>query len=329
MSADIHEIRPEPAALHRPPGPAEPAPFLAPARDGYTIRGFVWRHPEEDPGRPVVLITAATSVRCRYYARFAAALAARGCDVVTYDYRGIGESRPARMRGFPADWIDWGRLDFDAALRQVLKDFPGRPVDVVAHSIGGFALGLSPLSPALRRIVTVGAQFAYWRDYDPALRAGMVAKWHVAMPLITALAGYFPGKRLGWLEDTPAGVVRDWSTRRARFEDTLKPRHGPPETLVAGFSAVTAPILAVSLADDPYGTVAAVERLLAYYSGSARTHVRLAPDAGGTDGIGHFAFFHARYAETLWPLAFHFLDTGEVAPRFRASILRRMPAGAP
>lgn len=36
----------------------------------------------------------------------------------------------------------------------------------------------------------------------------MLAKWHAIMPLLTRVRGYFPGKRLGWLEDAPAGVVR-------------------------------------------------------------------------------------------------------------------------
>ncbi len=31
----------------------------------------------------------------------------------------------------------------------------------------------------------------------------MLVKWHLAMPLLTMAFGYFPGKKLGWLEDTP------------------------------------------------------------------------------------------------------------------------------
>ena len=64
-----------------------------------------------------MIINAATSVRCRYYSRFADYLFAQGFDVLTYDYRGIGESRPASLRGFKASWSDWGRLDFEAMLQ--------------------------------------------------------------------------------------------------------------------------------------------------------------------------------------------------------------------
>jgi len=74
------------------------APFQEPAADGYRLGGFTWRHASPDPLRPVVIINAATSVRCRHYSRFAAYLFANGFDVIIYDYRGIGESRPKSMR---------------------------------------------------------------------------------------------------------------------------------------------------------------------------------------------------------------------------------------
>src|SRR5208337_1122445 len=79
---------------------------------------------------------------------------------------------------------------------------------------GGFLLGLAPSNHLIRRVFTMGAQYAYWPDYAAGTKLRMVAKWHVAMPLITTLFGYFPGKRLGWMEDTPKGVVRDWAFSR-------------------------------------------------------------------------------------------------------------------
>lgn len=278
------------------------------AADGVALGGYVWRHPEPDPAgsRPVVVINAATSVRCRYYARFAAYLHQHGFDVLTYDYRGIGESRPASLRGFEASWMDWGEKDFEAVLGYVDAHFPGQPVDVAAHSIGGFVTGLAPSARRLRRIFTMGAQYAYWRDYAAGQRLRMLAKWHVVMPLLAVCLGYFPGRRLGWLEDTPRGVVRDWSLMGPRFEG-----RGGADHRVAAMAAVTAPILALSVTDDEFGTEAAIGRLLAYFTGSARTHLRLAPTSLGLEAIGHFAFFHERFRDTLWPIALGWLSRGE------------------
>lgn len=319
-----------PSLPHEPPKPGihtvtrtpssgiAPTPFSTRAADDYPINGFLWRHPEAGQSeRPVVIINPATSVRCRYYFRFAAFLFEHGFDVIAYDYRGIGESRPGMLRGFDAGWIDWGRLDFEAILQHAERSFSGQPVDVVAHSIGGFVVGLAPSNHRIRRIFTMGAQYAYRGDYAAGARLRLLAKWHVVMPLLTVLFGYFPGKRLGWLEDTPKGVVRDWIFSRERFEDTWRgrsrARHLDEQALVQQFAAVTAPTLAISVTDDEFGTVPAVERLLAYFRSSRRTHLRIAPQSIGETAIGHFAFFNSRFEHVLWPIALQWLESGTVA----------------
>jgi predicted alpha/beta hydrolase len=304
-----------------------PEPFNLQAADGFTIRGFVWRHAADSRGeRPVVIVNPASSVRCRYYFRFAVFLFDRGFDVIVYDYRGIGESRPAALRRFDACWIDWGRLDFDAVLRYAERRFPGQAILVVAHSIGGFVLGFAESNHLVRRVFTVGAQYAYWRDYAAGARLRMVAKWHIVMPLITMLFGYFPGKRLGWLEDTPRGVVRDWACSRPRFEDTWRggsaKRYPDKKALARQFAAVTAPTLAVSVTDDEFGTVPAVERLLTYFSRSPRTHLRISPQSIDEPAIGHFGFFHSRFAEKLWQVPLEWLLHGRLPAGHPGAVLR-------
>jgi predicted alpha/beta hydrolase len=167
-------------------------PFKESAADGYVLGGFTWRHASPDTQRPVVIINAATSVRCRHYSRFAAYLFANGFDVMTYDYRGIGESRSVSIKGLNASWTDWGALDFEAMLKRAQREFPGQPIDVVGHSFGGCAAGLGESGRVIRRLVTVGAQFAYWRDYAPEHRWRMFGKWHVLMPLLTLLLRLLP-----------------------------------------------------------------------------------------------------------------------------------------
>lgn len=285
------------------------------AADSYALRGWLWEHPKPCCCLPVVIINAATSVRFRYYTPFADYLHQQGWNVVTYDYRGIGGSRHHSLRSLKADWIDWGQHDFEGVLRYVTKRFPGQPVDVVGHSAGGFMIGLADSARRIRRIFTMGAQYAYWRDYAPEVRRSMFLRWHLAMPVFAWLFGYVPAKRLGWMEDTPKGVALDWARMGPRFEHSVR-RNGEAqegvteaEMLVRGFARVQAPILALGIDDDPFGTRPALDRLLEYYSSSERYHLRLAPSALGQPSIGHFAFFHERFRELLWPLALAWLRT--------------------
>jgi predicted alpha/beta hydrolase len=311
------------------PDPAKPETVVVVAADRQLIRGFAWRHRGGAfADRPVVIINAATSVRCRYYSRFAAFLFANGMDVITFDYRGIGESRPATLRGFDASWIDWGNLDFEAVLHYCAHEYRGQPIQVVGHSAGGFMVGLAKSNHLVQRALTVGAQYAYWRDYAAQKRLQMIAKWHVAMPALTLLFGYFPGKKLGWLEDTPKGIVRDWVLSRRRFEDTWRGasavRHPSKQEVVQRFAAFAAPMLAVSISDDEFGTMPAVQRLLSYFTGSARTLIEITPDSIGERAIGHFGFFNSRYEKTLWPLAIEWLWRGRLSAPYASMVKTRL-----
>ncbi|WCM25976.1 alpha/beta fold hydrolase [Sphingomonas sp. QA11] len=275
--------------------------------DGVVLGGHLC-HGHGDARVGSVIINCATGVLARYYHRYARFLAGQGYDVLTYDYRGIGESRPGRLRGCGYRWREWGTRDFEAALRFMHAQRPGATIAVVGHSIGGFLPGLAPSTPLVARMLTVGAQYAWWGDYARAARMRLFAKWHVAMPALTALFGYFPGRRLGWLEDLPAGVANEWSFRGRRFEESF-PR-ADRQASRDRMRAVTAPILAISLADDEIGTVAAVRRTLDYYAGADRTLVQIRPSDFGRDAIGHFALFHDSYAETFWTGTLRWLRDG-------------------
>lgn len=246
----------------------------------------------------MVIINPATGVLARYYHRYARFLAAHGFDVLTYDYRGIGASRPERLRGCRYRWRDWGELDLDAALRFAQTRQTAGPLIVIGHSIGGFLPGLAAAAPMIDRLLTVGAQYGWWGDYAPRRRLALFLKWHLAMPALTTACGYFPGRRLGWLEDLPAGIAREWSFRGRRFEQS-HPR-AERAAVLARMAAMTAPILAVALADDPLGTVPALRRTLAYYSQAPRCIVLLKPADFACASIGHFGLFHDRHAAGFW-----------------------------
>ena len=137
----------------------------------------------------------------------------------------------------------------------------------------------------------------------------MTVKWHLAMPLVTALIGYFPGRRLGWLEDLPAGVAYEWGSRRADMAASYPAadRAG----ILARFAAVTAPILAVGTTDDDFGTPAAIRRGLSYYSSTRRIQVQLHPESLCVPTVGHFGLFHARRSGAFWPATLTWLRDGQ------------------
>src|ERR1700743_2804845 len=114
---------------------------IFPCTDGSAIHGHPWTR-DDSPHLAVVIINPATGVLARYYHHLARFLVREGYDVVTYDYRGIGRSRPATLRGSGIRWRDWGELDFDAVVRWARTSRPTSPLYVIGHSIGGFLPGM-------------------------------------------------------------------------------------------------------------------------------------------------------------------------------------------
>lgn len=263
-----------------------------------------------------MLINPATGVAARYYLRFGAALAAAGFRVLAYDYRGIGRSRPPQLRGFHATKADWGRLDCEGALQALQARASGLRVLAVCHSIGGFALGLAPSAAKVERALFVGSQFAYWRDYAPRVRLAYLLRWHAFMPVVASALGYFPGKRLGWLEDLPRGVALEWGLRLHpsfhRWYRRLPHARalGDGSELERGMASVRADILALADVRDEYATPVACRRLLDYFDGARREFVQLDLAREGLPAMGHFGFFHARYRDSLWPAAIDWLRDG-------------------
>ncbi|MGY4304497.1 putative alpha/beta hydrolase [Bradyrhizobium sp. USDA 4369] len=275
--------------------------------DGYHLHGHFWRS-QTSSELGSVIINPATGVLARYYHPFARYLAERGFSVLTYDYRGIGMSRPTNLRSASFTWRDWGELDFAAAVDCVHSLQQSGPLAVVGHSIGGFLPGFAPNADRIGRILAVAGQYAYWKDYDARHRSRLFLRWHVFMPIVTSIFGYFPGRRLGWLEDLPAGVAYEWSFRRHLLELSYPRRDR--ETVLSRFANVRADILAIGLSDDEYGTPRAIQRGLEYYTGSERWQLLLQPADLSCQAIGHFSLFHSRYRNSFWAKASDWLQNG-------------------
>jgi predicted alpha/beta hydrolase len=230
---------------------------------------------------PVVLVVPATGVVRRLYDPFARFLAAEGFAVLTWDWRGTGESRPSSLRGFVATMTDWATLDLRAALSWASERAAGGPLLALGHSFGGQCLGLAPGAEGLRTAVTVAAQSGWWGHWPAPARYRYAALWFALMPGITRALGYFPARRFGLGEDLPRGVALQWA-RWCRSPRYLGDYSGHRE--------LRFPILALGFADDAYAPRAAVEALHREYGGVVE-HRHLRPADLGVDRVGHFGFF--------------------------------------
>jgi predicted alpha/beta hydrolase len=266
------------------------------AADGYPLAATIFE-PSATP-RAAVLITAATAVPRGYYAKFARYLAEQGFKVITFDYRGIGGSRPKNgtLRGFVAKMRDWAALDIAAAVDYAEKLANGNPVLYVGHSYGGQALGLLPNNHKISRALFAASQIGYWNIFPAPEKYRVWFSLRVLGPLFISIFGYMPGK-LGMGEDLPKGVFTEWAGW------CMKPRYlYDDETLEArsNFPNYKGALRAIGLSDDDWAPPLAVAGLLAGYTGTAPEHITVTPEQAGVKKIGHFGFFREPSREPLW-----------------------------
>jgi predicted alpha/beta hydrolase len=235
------------------------------ARDGYPLAARLW---SGTTGPFVALINAGAGIATPYYERFAAFLAENGVPTLVYDYRGIGRSRPLHLRGFDASVEEWGSKDCAAVIDWLRARFPSSRRLLIGHSVGGFVTGFASNGDLIDRMLLVGAHTGFWGDYERRARPWMFALWHLFMPTVTSLVGYFPGRAFHLGDDLPAGVAREWaSRRRGDFWWNLRNADGTPDearrdALLAGFHRVRARTLALRFTDDAFATDAATRRIL-------------------------------------------------------------------
>jgi len=254
--------------------------------------------PEGNP-RAAVLIGAAMGVPQSYYAELARWLAGQGLAVQTFDFRGIGASRPEAhrrsLRGYRAGIQDWVQ-DMDAALRHLQAQVPGVPLLVVGHSLGGQLPGLLPSRERIQGLVGVAAASGCCGHQPEPQRSRARWFWRWGVPLATTLYGYFPGAKLRLIGDLPLGVMQDWK-RWCNQSGYLLDDPGQREHFM-GFGA---PFISLHLSDDEMLSENSIQALYRGYAGAReRELITLRPQPGGR--IGHLGFFRTQQATTLWPI---------------------------
>ncbi len=252
----------------------------------------------DKPNGKVVLINSATGVKQHYYEKFCMFLADRGYHVYTYDYRGIGASRPKKLSGYTASMKDWGMYDYESMLKNIFQTHSQSKVIVIGHSVGGQIIGFSPASAKVDLVVMVGSQTPYWKNYPGFWTAAkLFLFWYITIPFFTKLTGFFPAKKLGLFEDLPAGVAKQWS-RWAKSENYVFDEQ--PE-LKLQFSKLHLNALMISAADDTLAPLKAVQDIMRNYPGIKWSHWHLKPEDILQKKIGHFGFFKKKMQDNLWP----------------------------
>ncbi len=273
------------------------------AVDGYSLAASYF-----PGGSRGVVIGGAMAVAHNFYTPLARYLQGQGYSVLTFDYRGIGGSFPpdGTLRGFSASVSDWAHNDLQAALAWLEQQPEIASVSLVGHSLGGQIVGMTESAPRLKSMVTLSSQSGYWKLQGGREPLKVLFHMYLTFPLLSRLVGYMPWSRFAKAKDVPKGAALQWASWCRHpdylFGDTSLPLHR--------YANVIAPILAISIADDDWGSARSVDAMMLRYPNTTRRH--LTPEEFGLRSIGHFGFFRAGN-EALWSLIPSWLEGPEEA----------------
>jgi predicted alpha/beta hydrolase len=267
-----------------------------PAKDGYPLAAQLRQPTGESKG--IIQINCGTGIPQTIYHHLADYLAENGYTTITYDYRGIGASKPTSLKGFEASMTDWAQLDMTGVLAWIIREFPNKKRILIGHSFGGQVVGLMENNHLIDQLFLIASSTGYWKDMAPPAKWIMPALWYLFIPSVTSIFGYGNARILGRGENLPKGVVlqfRKWC---------IDPNYFIPDftesKIQLYFDQITIPIKAIQITDDPIANPITFHKILAYYRNAPITIERISPVSVGVNQIGHSGFFSRKFKDTLW-----------------------------
>lgn len=263
------------------------------ANDGYQLTGTTYCPLQ--PAKARIIVCCATGVPQPFYRRFAEYATTFGFDVLCFDYRGVGQSAPASLKGFEMSYLDWGALDLSGAIHYFYDS--ARPLFIVGHSYGGQALGLSTNHDKVTAMYCFGTG-AGWAGYMPFKEKFKVSVlWNIVFPPMVAITGYLPWSAFKMGADLPLGVYKQW---RKWCKSPIYFFADPElQMLKQKYAEVKSTIYAASALDDDWALPNSRQAFMQYYCHADLKFIDIKAKDYGLKTIGHMGYFR-KGAEKIW-----------------------------
>jgi len=270
--------------------------LLLTTKDHISLTAHLFR-PEKSNGS-LLLINSATGVKQQVYFSFAQYFSEQGFTVITYDYRGIGLSKPSEMKGFKASMRTWGSVDYKTLTQYIKAKFPEYRKYCLGHSVGALILGMNEDSVIFDEFIFVGTQNAFVGNLKGKTKIEAYLGFGIAQPVTTGLLGYFPAHWFGLGESLPKNCAFDWRTLILNKKSTNRLL----EKIDDHSKKLTQKTFVIRAEDDIWLTEKGVLSLLNdTYPNLKPTYRLVKTSESDKKEIGHINFFRS-YNQKLWSI---------------------------
>lgn len=272
--------------------------FWISCKDGYQLAAQFYPALNSDKSYPI-LICPATGITKNFYHAFAQWLNQQGYPVLSFDFRGIGESLHGALKDSTASINDWGMYDIPAAIEALLNRTQAEKVIIVGHSAGGQLLGIASNYHKVAKVLAIAGSTGHVKGLKGKTKVLAPVMFNIIFPVSSLVKGYGATQFIGMGENLPKNVAKQWA------EFCSKPGYVMNAIGKSIFEdyhqQIQCPITSFWATDDEIATHTNVKDLLRLYPNAERKLIELNPQQLGYKQIGHMLMFKKSH-QKIWPI---------------------------
>lgn len=284
--------------------------YLLPSFDSFPIS--VHEFIPECSIQKTIVFAPAVAVPQKFYFHLATYLSEKGYHVITFDYRGIGSSKPKKITRLKKDgFLSWA-LDFKTVSLHVKNKYSHHALYMIGHSYGGNTIGLSDVYQYYDKQLFVASQFGVFNNFSATMRFLITLNFRYIIPITTFLLGYYPAGWFGLGNSLPSQAAKDWGIFLLHPDSML---YFAKQNNTTHHTRIHTPMLLISIEDDTYAPTKSVEALTQnVYTNAMSEQLHLLPKNYGLSQIGHFDFFRQKNKDILWPIVTNWFEKQHKTP---------------
>lgn len=278
--------------------------FMISAADGYKLSALFGTPVGDSIG--TIVVSSATGIKKEFYIHFARYLIQNGYNVLLFDYRGIGGSAPEDLRTSDSYMHEWGTMDMNAVVNFLVKEKKLTGIIWVGHSVGAQLIGFLEERQHIRKVVAISAALGYWGYFPFPVKWLIWGLWFFVGPLMVKVYGYGAMQRIGWGENLPKNMMREWRAwclSKVYFTGLLKTKLNTDK-----FYQFTTPITAIYISDDYIANDQTVPLMMKFFPNAPQEIIKLPVEQLTTHKVGHIGIFRKKFEQSLWPLLVHLIE---------------------
>jgi predicted alpha/beta hydrolase len=268
------------------------------AADGYKLSALYSRPVGDSIGN--IILSSATGIKKEFYINFTRFLVQNGYSVLLYDYRGIGKSAPQHLKTCTSYMHEWGTLDMNAVLNYMVHVKGATDIIWVGHSVGAQMVGFIKHQQHIRKVIAISAAFGYWGYFPSPVKWKIWGLWFFIGPLMVSLFGYGAMKKIGWGENLPRNMMkewREWCLSKTYFRSAILKK-----TNLDKFYGFTIPITSIYMSDDELANDTTAPMMMNFFPDAPSKVYKLQVEKYTTCKVGHTGIFRKKFQDNLWPL---------------------------